>query len=575
MIWNNLNFESFRKYLKKRLCNVFYNRAGIAYDSYGNTVSDNTGLFKNGLLIEDSTTNLLTANQSNGCEDGTTSGWYAPATGSGLSSDSSTFFQGSSSLRVTTSGVVSGQGAANIPSAPVTPNSTCTASFWIKGEAGVSLNVCLAGRTIDDLWVTANYVYPVMTGDWQYVEVSHVMGPTEVNGRLYVQTPTAMITVFNIDMVQIEQKAYATSWTLGGTTRNAPSYYIHSANFLNIDTNGSRNLLTVSASKCETGSDWGVLATGPCTKTVDNTVYYEGSGSIKLVTGGVSVAEGVGSNGYTVVTPSITYTASCMVKGVANATLGLQLIERDSGGNALNTFSYNFTATGNWQYVYVTGTFTSNGVNASLKVLTTTTAQATTIYFDQAQIEPNSAPTDWMMGGTQRNSGQGTIECNCCIPDLPNNVTFALFGHTTSFSSGNPDCIRITSDGVNGNLLARVADSRGSVSGPSVPISSIGVGYHDIAVSWDSTEITLYVDGVPVGSTTNPSLPQSIGIFYIGMVLGSWKLNSYIQTIVISNIKRTADDILARAQAPNYTIDDNVTAFLPLQSNTNAYVIGD
>jgi len=570
-IWENFSFDSFKSYLRKRPLGVMFNRAGIAYDVYGNGISDNTGRFNNGLLIEEKTTNLLTANQSNGCEDGTTTGFYSLNTGTTIASSTEQTLQGTHSLKITCNGSISGQGVAHSLSANVSSNSTCTVGFWIKGEKGVTLRAYLAGRTSGDVWVGADYVYPVMTGNWQFVTITRAMGSTEVAARLYIDTgTTTQITTFYVDMLQIEQKYYPTSWVLGGTTRNNEMYTVPSS-VLNIDTNGTVNLLTASQSTCENASDWGISGSGTITKAVDTATFYEGTGSIKITTDGNGTGQGIGSSPNVSVTAGVTYTASAMVKAPGGSTLAFQLCERDSSGTLLNTATYTFTGTSVWQSVSVSWTF-NTGVNASIKLLTSGTAQAAMFYMDQCQLEPRSSASDWVLGGTQRNGGQGTIECECYIPDLPSDVFYTLFRHNGAAPDNR---ISISSNG-GGSLVARITNNMQTTSDIVVSLSTISVGWHKLAIAWDSTEFKFYIDGIQVGSTvSNPKLPQQTGTFNIGSAGSTWWLNSYIKNIAISNIKRTDADILSRSQATTVLVDENVTAIFPLQQRTNGYRMGD
>ena len=208
---------------------VTFSRTGVAYDQYGATVIANNPRFqtiagKSGILIEEGTTNLLTANQSTGTDTlGDTTGFAIVHGSETISSTTEQYFQGTKSLKCVCPGTYSTEGwkTTNIT---VSASTSYTASAWVRVNAGVSF---MFGVTdVNDKATQNTYTG---TGTWQYVSVSQTTdSDTVLVVRSYTVTSPQACTMY-ADMIGLEAKAYPTSWVLGGTTRNAETLTIPSS----------------------------------------------------------------------------------------------------------------------------------------------------------------------------------------------------------------------------------------------------------------------------------------------------------------------------------------------------------
>jgi len=207
-------------------------RSTVAYKSDGTQVAADqprfeAGEFGQAVMVEEGTTNLLTENQSSVETD--TTGLTQYGSGVTLSKDTTVAWHGSASLKVVTDGSATLQGffariagtAGTAYSAQVRLRGNGSVSFLLvaRDSAGASLGYANTGTfSLVDSWVlkTLSYTAPANTA---YIEI-------------LVRTGTAQAITFYADGLQIEQKAYATSWTLGGTTRAAEVLTIPTAGVL-------------------------------------------------------------------------------------------------------------------------------------------------------------------------------------------------------------------------------------------------------------------------------------------------------------------------------------------------------
>jgi len=158
--------------------------------------------------------NLLTPNQANACEDGTTTG-LVTSSGGVLSVESSVVYQGSKSLKVTTPGSVLLEGMAAVSATIISAtNNTFTLQTMLKGSAGAIINVRIyaGGGTYP-----GNSVTVVCSGDWQLVTKT-----VEFDSSAYGYTACFKITtytniqatIFYLDKIQLQEGSVATDWTM-------------------------------------------------------------------------------------------------------------------------------------------------------------------------------------------------------------------------------------------------------------------------------------------------------------------------------------------------------------------------
>ena len=197
-------------------------RNSTKYDSAGAEIAIDTpsyedGKFAHGVHMEEGTTNLLTANQASVETDLTGLGVYSGAT---ITRDTTEKWQGTASMKVVTNGVAVHEGAKTYPATSVFASTTYTGSAWVKVPAGATIQLMLSD------WVDkSNAVTITGTGEWQRYSVT-ITTDSHTTLQLVFQTVTTIQAItFYVDGLQIEQKAYATSFQLPGTARVADSLY--------------------------------------------------------------------------------------------------------------------------------------------------------------------------------------------------------------------------------------------------------------------------------------------------------------------------------------------------------------
>ena len=238
-------------------------RASSAYNSNGALVDANTpryeqGRFGQAVMVEDGTTNILTANQASVKTD--TAGFSPNAVGTALTRVTDSFWHGSASLRSVCDGVRTSQGFNTAQTkTTVAANTPCTASLMLRGSGNATLSLS-ENRTTDatvwtsrtsasnNLWrsvcwsaerglfvavawtgtgnrvmtspaSTRTSVGVALTDTWTQYAVSQELGAAAESVHLTVGTSVAQNTTFWTDGLQVEQKPFATSWHLPGTTR--------------------------------------------------------------------------------------------------------------------------------------------------------------------------------------------------------------------------------------------------------------------------------------------------------------------------------------------------------------------
>jgi parallel beta-helix repeat protein len=193
-----------------------------------------TNDFLYGLLMEEGTTNLLTANWSNPTS---TTGWDGGGAGvtHAFSISSSTYWTGGTSLQDVVTGFVSGDcyictdvGGNEGICTPVSPSTAYAFSGHAQAPVGAQWYLRMifwnsSGASIGQA------VGPTMTGTgaWQYSSGTLTTPSTAVYVSFRYQLQANGTWYFG--GLQIEQKAYATSWITGGATRSSETMIIPTA----------------------------------------------------------------------------------------------------------------------------------------------------------------------------------------------------------------------------------------------------------------------------------------------------------------------------------------------------------
>jgi hypothetical protein len=266
------------------------------------------------------------------------------------------------------------------------------------------------------------------------------------------------------------------------------------------------------------------------TLTIPSSVLnIDTNGTVNLLSAGVS-------NNLVSGTP---YTTSIFVAGVAYTfSCGTGSYVLSGGASGTVTPSNPITVTPGAVTVTMTGTSTYN------------------------QLEPRNKVTPWILGGTQRNTGAGTIEMGMYFSSVN-----ATSRNQALFSAWAIYRLDISISTV--NMLQSIMTNIGGVaqSTGGYNITSI-TGWHKIAISWDIAKYTLYFDGIPVGTRlNNPQLLIGIDTPYIGGHVSTQQVDTLIRNVCISKIKRTDIDIQNRANQQTFPVDNQVSAFALLESD--------
>lgn len=211
---------------------VAFTRSSNAYQKNGTKVPMNVlrteqGKYGPAAFLDDGTTNLLTENQSN---IETNINGFTGATGGGTlatrTRDTSVAWEGTASLKVVGDGSGGTQGVYTDVRAPLTAGNTYTFSVRVKGTVGdrffATIEEWSAATGGSNLGTTTGTTV-TLTGGWDLLTVN---ATATTNGYAVCTVRHANInTAFTvwIDGLQLEQKAYATSFITGGQTRQPDS----------------------------------------------------------------------------------------------------------------------------------------------------------------------------------------------------------------------------------------------------------------------------------------------------------------------------------------------------------------
>ncbi len=178
-----------------------------------------------GIMAEEGTTNLLTANQSHPIS-GTTG--FQPVGGATISQVASPSWAGGGALHVLCPNTSDWYGAG-ISLLSLTGGIPYTFSVYVRGSGSVGFGLSQGSFHV---WLAA--IGPItLTDTWQRITFTYT--PTSAASDYYLsiqQWDSPVVSSFYIDGLQMEQKAYATSWQIGGTARAAETLAIPTAGVL-------------------------------------------------------------------------------------------------------------------------------------------------------------------------------------------------------------------------------------------------------------------------------------------------------------------------------------------------------
>lgn len=217
-------------------------RNSVAYNSDGSQVAVNVpryqaGKFGQAVLIEEETTNLLTANQSHPT-NGTTGWGLGNSSGCTaiLSQVASTSWIGGGSLQAVISGFTSGDlfvvTTTEPTSIPVSASTSYAFSSRVRAPSGGTYFL----RVIQ--WnssggIVSDTAASTVTGNGAWQTQSYTFTTASTTAYVSLRIELQANGTWNFDGIQLEQKSYVTSWITGGSTRSVDSLTVPTTNVLN------------------------------------------------------------------------------------------------------------------------------------------------------------------------------------------------------------------------------------------------------------------------------------------------------------------------------------------------------
>jgi hypothetical protein len=264
-------------------------------------------------------------------------------------------------------------------------------------------------------------------------------------------------------------------------------------------------------------------ASGSASKADDTASYWEGSSSVKVITG-ANTGDGLRTPNVTSgFTAGVSTTVSVFVKGASGGEqVRIALQETLSGGGgAYSTIgtpsSFTLPATGDaWTRIYTTETTSATAVGLRVLVLNAV-ASAQTWYVDGFQMEEPTdgfptAPID--PGSDPYGSGNGArpagvLDFDTFVSGYTNGFTVATWFNVQKTGTGASQYIFDTGDGAPRAVVYLDASDQPtfqlvhSFSGSLLAVdSALSAGWHHLCAVYDRSANTayLYVDGVLGGS---------------------------------------------------------------------------
>jgi hypothetical protein len=244
----------------------------------------------------------------------------------------------------------------------------------------------------------------------------------------------------------------------------------------------------------------------------------------------------------------------------------------------------------NGAWSYYSNTFTTSPTTTSIRLFILATSgsptQGTTIDVDMIQLEKKAYSTSYTDSLRNAESltiptsgidgSHGTVEF---VVDIPDNATYSKggtdaptffwFGESPGVSPSAPH--QLFGDYNAGALrLAMYGETSDAyyVSGTCI----LTVGQHRLAFTWDGTDFKIYADGIPVITNVNvggAGFCSVINAASIGYRAGNnaGRINTTIADFMVSNVVRSAADLLARGTPTPLTADENTVVYMPLNGN--------
>ena len=206
-IWNGSSWVSLPA-TGQEMSGFDFTRGSDAYQLDGTKVTGNVPRFEAGRFF-----NYLTENQSNVETD--TTGFNTTASGTTLTRDTTTCWEGQASLKVVCDGNYTGQGFYTT-SVNVFAGRTYTASVYLKGSGTVYL--AIEERKADNTPIGSTVSSAItLTSSWQRVSITRTFSNQGFKACLKVYTTSAQNITFYADGLMINEGDTALEWRKGQT----------------------------------------------------------------------------------------------------------------------------------------------------------------------------------------------------------------------------------------------------------------------------------------------------------------------------------------------------------------------
>ena len=283
-----------------------------------------------------------------------------------------------------------------------------------------------------------------------------------------------------------------------------------------------------------------------------------------------------------------TWTVSVYALAAAGTNIQVWIFEANSSGNYIEADYNGFTATGAWQRISVTRTF-SNGSTAYIQARVATATNGGVIWWDGLQVEQKSYPTQFVNGTRSATQGLLPLVGNSTL-DL-SNVSFDSNAQMTF--DGTDDYASVTlpsSIGVyclemvwyNNNAIPNNDTAIGGPTTYQTPIefngtgqgvhlgawtggftneaihiwgaggatanqAAAGVGYHHVVFNWNGTTYDIWLDGVNTPtqylSGNNPATLLTASSIKIGNDVSNYAFNGQLPITKIYNRALSSSEV--------------------------------
>ena len=184
-----------------------------------------------------------------------------------------------------------------------------------------------------------------------------------------------------------------------------------------------------------------------------------------------------------------TWTVSVYALAAAGTNIQVWIFGANSSGNYIELASNGFTATGQWQRISVTMTF-SNGSTAYVQSRVATSTNGGVIWWDGLQVEQKSYPTQFVNGTRSATQGLLPLVGNSTL-DL-SNVSFDSNAQMTF--DGTNDYIALSPSNIPSTAITIELIYRNDNSGANTSVLAGGAGQQDLNIHLPWSDTNVYWD---------------------------------------------------------------------------------